>query len=259
MANYYFLTSMLPPLEVGHTPGLHFEELNAILQERLSVEDYEQFRVMRRFVDLENLRFFLKSEPLDPRGNLSKEDIEEALSLKFGFPEYVFEFMERYESLSDRLHHFTSLLVQFFSEETPLFEGFLLDYLTFEREWNLVMVAFRAKNLGRDISRELQYEDPSDQIVAQILAQKDAMGFEPPFGYEDLKVIFENKRSDPMAFHKALCEYRFNRIRELEAGELFSLDRILGYVARLMIVERWLEMDQKLGNSIVENMINEAG
>lgn len=259
MANYYFLTSMLPPIEVGHTPGLHFEELTAILQERLSVEDYEQFQVMRRFVDLENLRYFWKNEPLDSRGNLTKEDIEEALSLKFGLPEYVFDFVERYESLNDRLHHFTSLLVRFFSEETDRFEGFLSEYLRFEREWNLVMVAFRAKNLGRDISVELQYEDPSDQVVAQILAQKDAMGFEPPFGYEDLKVLFDNKRNDPMALHRCLCEYRFNRICELEAGDLFSLDRILGYVARLMIVERWLEMDQKLGNSIVENMINEAG
>lgn len=260
MANYYFLTSIFPRLELGHTPGMHFEELVFLLHERLKPKDFKAFCTLRRFVDMENLRSFLKGESLDSRGNLtSEEDFENALSFHSSFPDYVYEFLLHYDSLESRLKNFSSLLARFFKEEISSSENFLKRYLIFEREWRLVMLGFRAKRLDRDLLRELQYEDPSDLVVAQIIAQKDSKGFEPPYGYEDLKVLFENKSGDPLAFHKSLCDYRFKRIEELESGELFSIDKILSYMAKLTIVEKWLEMDQASGNLIIENLIKEAG
>lgn len=259
MTNYYFLTSMLPPIEIGHRPGIHFEELVEILKEHFSEKDFRKLTVMRQFIDLENLRSHLKEEAIDPRGNLSKEGIEETLLHREGYPEYVHEFLEKYSFEEDLLYRFPLLFARYFQKEIPKAKGFLHSYLDFERKWRLVMVGFRAKNLDRDVSSELQYEDSSDIFVAQILAQKDAKNFEPPFGYEDLKILFEDKMENPWAIHKALCEYRLKKIMDLEEGELFSADRVLGYIARLMIVEKWLELDYEEGKVIVKNMVKEAG
>jgi hypothetical protein len=256
MSNYYFLTSIMPHLEVGHPPGMHSEELNDLLTEALSPRDWNKYTSLRRYVDLENLRAYIKGEALDPRGNYNKVALDEAVQEGLGFPEYVYDFMSRYESKEEQLRHFSFLFTQFFNEALDEEDDFLRSYFSFEREWRLVMVGARAKHAGRDVAVELQHEDPSDAITAQILAQKDAKNFEPPFGYEDLKMTFELKRGSPFELHKALSEYRFDKIMELELGSLFSINRVLEYMARLMIVEKWQELDALEGKNILEKMVS---
>ena len=58
-------------------------------------------------------------------------------------------------------------------------EGVSLKYYEFERELRLILTALRAKRSGKDIIRELQFEDPTDPLVADILAQKDARRLRP--------------------------------------------------------------------------------
>jgi len=120
----------------------------------------------------------------------------------------------------------------------------LHDYLVFEREWRLIMTAFRAKQLGRDVVVELQHEDPHDDVVAQIIAQKDAVTFEPPSGYEALKAIFVEHASEPRELHRALEFYRFSTLDEMMKNEIFSTGFLLGYMARLMICERLQEIER---------------
>lgn len=255
MASYYFLTSLFPSIEIGHTPSLHFEELAALMADRLENKDYAKFSLMRYLVDLENLRAYLQGQELDPLGNLSEVwQIEQSLRFATHFDQEVFDFLAQYHKLEDRLRHFSKLFALFFQCQVRIQEGFLQQYFRFEREMRLCLLGFRAKKRKSNLLEELQYEDPHDRFVAQMLAQKDAAHFEPPFEYEDLKHIYRSKSDDPFAFHKALCEYRFQKIRDLETGLFFSIDKVLGFVARLMIVESWLKMDAKRGLSIVETM-----
>jgi hypothetical protein len=121
------------------------------------------------------------------------------------------------------------------------------------------MAGFRAKKLGRDVAVEFQYEDPTDPIVAQILAQRDAPAYEPPFEYKELKPIFEEFGDSPLELNRAIFEYQFNHIIELWGGELFSLERILNYMARLILVERWLELDVQKGIKVVDTIEKEIG
>ncbi|SCA63162.1 Uncharacterized protein TC_0583 [Chlamydiales bacterium SCGC AG-110-M15] len=252
MGNYYFLTSLFSPLEIGHPPAMHSEELTDILREDLNTDDWITFCSMRQYLDLENLRNWLKGDPVDPRGNFTAKELEENIENETGLPDFVFEFLKTYEELDERLRFFPSLFTRFFDEVLTEEDDFLNHYFTFEREWRLVTVGFRAKLLDRDLSKELQYEDPTDTIVAQILAQKDSPSFEPPYGYENLKAVFETHRAEPFKLHKAFCEYRFDKILEMENNALFSMDRILGHMARLLIVEQWMELDEQEGNKVID-------
>ena len=47
-------------------------------------------------------------------------------------------------------------------------------------------------------------------------------------------------------------KYEFERIEEMTGYPLFSLDWILGYVARLLLVEKWLELDEDKAKQILE-------
>jgi Protein of unknown function (DUF2764) len=244
VSSYYFVGASLPALQFGEPPDIQFQEVVHLFKENLSSGDLEQVEVLRRLVDLYNLCAYIRDEPLDPHGNLSAADIEEARVTGVGIPEYSQLFFEKYEADEDRIRNLGELVAAFFNRELARASGFLHTYLKFEREWRLIMTAFRAKDLGRDVMVELQHEDPNDDVVAQIIAQKDAETFEPPNGYEPLKSIFLENEGKPRELHRALEFYRFTVLDEMMKDEVFSIGFLLGYTAQLMICERLREIEQ---------------
>ena len=133
-----------------------------------------------------------------------------------------------------------------------------MSYLNFERELRLVMAAFRAKKLRYDLSVELQYEDPEEELIAQLLAQRDAKTFEPPEKYQEIKTIFEKEGDHPLALQKAIDQYRFEKIENLiDMADIFSIERILAYLLQFIIIEKWFELDKDKGIDIVDTILKE--
>lgn len=268
MAEYYFLASLLPRLEIGHMPTLGFFELRELMRINLTPTDYEKVKTLLKMIDLDNLRALWTGEPFDPRGNYNKDELEEVFlekpwsdhpddssSLKDYFSQsFLKDFLASYQTKEERLAHFPRLINRFLETGAAVETGFLRDFFAFEREWRLIMVGFRAKKLGRNIDVELQYEDPTDPIVAQILAQKDAKNYEPPFEYKELKPIFDAYADSPLELQKALYEYRFQQIFELMDAQHFSIDRILGYIAQLLLVENWQALNVQKGIEIIDSI-----
>lgn len=255
MNNYYFVATALPPLQLGVPPDISFPDFITLLHDNLTPEDFEKTKVIRRYYDIQNIRAFWLEKSLDPRGNLNKVDLEEALLSGEGLPGYVYEFINAYDTLEKKLEYFPALLAAYYSNEISKASGFLKKFLEFEREWRLIFTAFRSKLLSRDLNTELQFENPENDFVAQILAQKDAKAFITPEGYNELQPLFEEHASDPLRLYKAISEYRFYKIEEMLNVDLFSIDRILGYMVQLIIVEKWLELDKKKGMEIIDKTV----
>ena len=247
MANYYFLIAAFPPLSLGTKPELTYKELRDLLVLNLSKEDLDKLEELLRPIDLYNLHAFWLGAPLDDRGQLKAKDLEEELLVQEALPDYIIEYLERYESTEDRLRYFSSLYVSLYRDQQPRLKGFLLKYYQFERDLRLVLTGLRAKRVGRDLVRELQFEDPTDPMIAEILAQKDANDYTPPREYEDLKTLFVENSSDPKELNRAILEYRFNKIEEMEEAQDFGIDRVLAYVARFMLAESLAELDKEKG------------
>lgn len=258
MTNYYFFASALPPLQIGIPPELNFREFDVMARTDLKSHDMRQLWVLRLYYDILNIRSFWRKEPLSYRGNYDEKELEDALVTREGLPSYVYDFMDLHEEVKDRLHNFSAILVAYFATELPQSEGFLHRYLSFERSMRLVLTALRTKKLERNVINELQYEDPDDDLVAQILAQKDSSSYEPPEEFADLKVIFEEHCEAPLELQKALDEYRFSRVEQLVGVDLFSFDRILGYAAQLIIVEKEFELNKEKGMEVVESIIKDV-
>lgn len=260
---YYFLASLLPPLEIGHVPSLGFAELKALFDANLTAVDRTKVRAFLSLIDIENMRAFWAHEPFDTRGNVPLSQMEQCF-LDFTwpsgdvFPFFLIDFLLKYRTDEDRLTHFSLLLSQFFNDRIERETGFVREYFAFQREMRLIIMGFRAKKLHKDLAEELKYEEGTDPIVAQILAQKDAKSYEPPFEYKELKPIFSEFENAPLDLYRELFEYQFNHIIELWGGELFSLDRLLNYTARLILVERWQELDVQKGIKVVDHIEREV-
>lgn len=259
MTQYYFLATVLPALQIGLPPEIDFYEFHTLLKDNLTAADYRKVRRLLWLYDLYNIRAFWTGEPLDRWGTLDKNELEEALIIPNGpLPKFIFSYLQEHENQEERLQHFPSLFVKFFEEMARTTEGFERKYALFERNLRLSLVAFRAKQLGRSLEREFQYEDPDDEVIAQLLAQKDAPAFEPPAGFEDLKPILEKYYSSPMELQKAMYEYRFNKLEEFVGLSAFSIDRILLYLVEYIMVDKWIQLDRKKGIEIVDTIVKEV-
>lgn len=252
MKNYYFVAPSLPPLALDQAPEITFEELMNRLQLNLSRNDLRQVEVLRLAVDLSNIRALYSHQPIDPRGNLSEKELDDALLAEADLPQYVFEFLDQFEENEEKARHYFGLLSRYYSEEGGKAQGFLKQLLTFQREVRLVLAAMRAKKLKRDVLKEFQFEDFTDPLVAHILAQRDMESYDPPLEYQDLKDKVLAAGEDPLEQYKAVIGYELDRIEEMTGYPLFSLAWILGYVAKLLLVERYHQLDGKRGREIVD-------
>ncbi len=246
MANYYFLITAFPPLTLGMTLELTFKDLRDLLTLNLSGQDLELVDELLRPLDLYNIQAFWLGMPLDDRSQIKVPELEEGLLVQEGFPSYIIEFLERYETTEERLRNFSSLYSSMYAEGLQERKGFLLKYFTFEREMRLVLTGLRAKTNGKNLVRELQFEDPTDPFVMEILSQKDMPDLTPPKEYEDLKNLFVSA-SPPRELNRALLEYRFQKIEEMEEPQDFGIDRVLAYVAKFLIVESLSSLNQEKG------------
>ena len=256
MGRYYFAVNAFPTLAIGLKPEISYSEVRSMLELNLKPEDWKQVVFFQRLSDLRNIRALWLKEPLNGRGNFSEKELEEELLVGDLLPQFISDFLDRYETPTDRLRYFSYLYAAFYLESIEQSQGFLKSYFQFEREVRLILTALRSRSSGRDLSRELQFEDFSDPLVALLLAQKEGDPVVPQ-EYEELKIAFLENRSEPRKLQRAILEFRFSRIEELEADAVmpFGMEQILGYLARLDIVEEWETFDKNLGKAALEQIV----
>ncbi len=251
---YYFVATSLPLLSLRGEPELSFAQLKDDLAMNLTDRDLQSVRFLLEPIDLYNIKAFWLGSPLDERGTILGKELEEALLVREPLPAYVSDFLDAHDSDEERLRYFPSLVSSMYLQKR---DGFLSEYYAFEREVSCVLSALRAKKLGRDIVQEFQFEDPTDPFIAAIIAQKDAPEYVPPAEYEALKVLFVDNNLDPRKLAESLSKYRFEKLEEWESREHFTLDRILAYAARLLLVESVMEPteeDLRAATDIIEEL-----
>lgn len=246
MGEYYFLLAALPSLTLDQK-DISFKEFKDLCVLNLSEKHLGDLSRLLRPIDLYNIKALWQNKPLDDRGNYGSKELEEKLVSGEDLPQYLVDFLDRYESKEERLRYFSSCYGSLFRDEQPKLKGFLQRYYEFERQMRLVLTALRAKASGKDIVQQLQFEDPSDLLVADILAQKDAPNYTPVPEFEEVATIFSNYRHDPWKLQHAILEYKLVQIEEMEQVQDFGIDRVLSYAARLLLVEEISRLDRIKG------------
>ena len=241
-------------LKIGADPEIAFHELDFNLRLNLKKDDWHRVEVLRRYIDLENIRALLRREPLDLRGNFDQNELEDHVLFREGLPGYILDYLENYSDTKQRLEHFTELLHTFYETEKETQTGFLQNYITFEWQWRIVLVALRAKDLNRPFTKEFRGYDLEDPFVSFFVSQQDAKSIDVPEQYLTLRSIYEKYKSRPYELNKALLEWRFDMIENKMTDNPFTMDRVLGFLAQLLLVEKWQELDAKKGKEFVETV-----
>lgn len=115
---------------------------------------------------------------------------------------------------------------------------FIREYFKFDLLIRNTKVRYLNEILGRnpeqDIFMQENMEDPDIDKVASGLRNNDILGRE-----------------------RVIDELMWARISEITVFNLFDIDSILGYIAKLNIVNRWLRLDEASGREMFRKLISE--
>ena len=120
-------------------------------------------------------------------------------------------------------------------------DRFIAGYFSYDLDVRNCRVAYLNKALGR----------PEGQDIM-------VLNEDEPREFEDLeKVNAVLQGSDTLGRERGLADILWERIDSLTLMEVFTLDQILGFVAKLQIVARWLRLDPQSGRELFRKLVEE--
>ena len=260
MAQYYFLVSLLPELQIGHVPSINVGEFKEYIARNVDTKDLQQTQMISRLIDVENIQPLLQKESIDPRGNLDAQGLKRALE-KLEWSEEE-PFSDAIGSLVVRALQgeevYSEILNTFLVEESLKQKGFLGEYFDFERACRLILVALRAKASHKELDDAFYFEDLKDSLISELMMHKGSEQFVLPFEYETLQSFFVLHQQHPQELYRHFLEFKFNRIEQMLIGQNFEIDVVLGFMAQLIYVEKYSELSTDKGVHMIDMMEREV-
>lgn len=251
------MQTALPSLQIEEKPSISFAELIDMFEMNLSKNDLHKVHVICKLFDLRNIVELLSQSALYPFGNLSKNELQEALVEAHFFSSNIYDFLEENQSPKDLRAQFYEILVGFTKEQIEKNTGFVKDFFLFEHHLRIALTAYRAKQGNRDLNQELKFEDLNDPFVMQIIVQKDMPTFEFPYPFEALNQLLANAHT-PMDEYKALLHFRFNYFQEYQYQYNFAIDALLSYMVQLIYLEMFHKLDSKKGTETINQLVKDV-
>lgn len=268
--NYYAFISGLPDLVFEEQKKVYStREFKEELFKLLSPVDKRRIKKLFLKYDNENLLSYLKygdeNAAYSDLGNYSQEEISEMVEdvrdedrkWKRKYPSYLETF------ISDYLDHEEEPKVFWEDHLAGLYYHYLLGKTTnkFLREWSELNMNIR--NIltvlsGRRDGIEYGYLIVGENDVAKVLrsSQNPAHSLTEFIDYyEDIREIDEIH--DLIEKEKRIDTFLWEWIDENTFFHYFDIEKIMGYLFKLQILERWRTLDKAKGEEIFRNIITE--
>lgn len=132
-----------------------------------------------------------------------------------------------------------SLNEEFYKSAISHSNRFINRYFNFDLLLRNTKASFINASLGRpagtDIFMEAKTDDPDKEKVEAAFQTKDLLDRE-----------------------RAIDELMWQRISEINTFDTFDIEAILGFIAKLHIVDRWLRLDEDSGREMFSKLIKEV-
>ena len=238
MNDHVFLGIFLPILTFDAPPELSFEDLRFFLDLNLSSKEQKILQELLSFFDLENVRSWVLQKPMTIRGRIPHEILKEGLETASTGIGTVDSFLTTYPSSEERVLHLSLLSKMFIKTACTEAHPFLQKYFRFENSCRRILSTFRAEASFQPF--ELTQEELSSQQ------------------YRTLYSLWQ-KKGHSYDIEKAIAQWKFTEIELLgEESPLFSFDRILSYILRLLLVESRLGMKEEVHMKSLERLVKVA-
>ncbi len=260
-SSYYYLVTSLPPLRLDEYKEPHrVSEFVADLEGNVSLRHYGWVREILGSYDNANIVDLLCADGVGGsrlNGNWEYEELKRILESQLSFFEqlpdgyYLKEFFDRYKQMKKESGGFPrrdleDLIWGIYYERMCSHENsFVRTYFRFDAGLRNVLTAL---NIRRSQMEKSGYITTEEDMVVERLKTSSAADFglsgELPY-IGALNEAFG--RTDLVQVEKFIDQLRWQEIERINTFSYFEVDTLLGYLIKLMLVERWLRLDQEKG------------
>lgn len=131
------------------------------------------------------------------------------------------------------------LNLEFYQEMLSSKDAFLKEYFRFDLNVRNAKVAYLNRELRRPAGTDIFLEAPGEFEEAQRL--------EAVLNTDDI-----------LARERGIDDLMWAKIDELTTFDYFDIDAVLGFIAKLHIVSRWLKLDDATGRQMFARLVDEV-
>ena len=189
-----------------------------------------------------------------------------------GLPDFTPDWRQGDKSLEDYLHQVKELLsekdqetlklikdgfnkekigLEFYKEALASRSTFIQEFFQFDLNVRNAKVRYLNQALGRDPQKDvLSLVDPD--------AEEQGIEVEEPEFMEAarLQAILECK--DILARERGIDDLYWDKIDEITLFDYLNFSKVLGLVVKMMIIRRWLLLDEEAGRAMFKRLVDEV-
>ncbi|MFW5892203.1 MAG: DUF2764 family protein, partial [Bacteroidota bacterium] len=260
--NYYYLIAGLQDIAIDtHKLSMGQIEFKQELAQELHPQDFLWIKKLFLPYDHTNLlNLLFKKEQLtwDKRGNYSKEIFEENIKEPTGdLPHYMNRFIEAHknnEFIFPKISPENQLTTLFYEYILSSDNEFLRKWFRFNRDLNNILTAMICRKYDIPYENQIIGFDDISETIKKSHARD--FGLTSEIDYMD-DLINISKLENTQEREKSIDRLRWSFLDEHTFFEYFTVDKVMAFIIKLGMVERWLSIDSELGAKMFNELLNE--
>ncbi|TLX75225.1 DUF2764 family protein [Labilibacter sediminis] len=264
---YYCLVAGLPDIILGDKKVLFNSILlRDYLSEEVDKKDFEMVQALYLPFDHYNLisLLFNQQKEFDPRGIYTTLDLEHLVDKKniedleeSDFPAYLVDFAKTVLLADEPLTSVEAEVVLFkkFVNYLKSFSNkFLSEFYDYEINIKNVFTALTGRKFNIDFEQELIGE--GEVVEALIKSRSRDFGLANEIDYiESLIQIYEEENL--LERELKIDRQKWEHLEEATFFNYFTIERVLSFVFKLLMVERWMSLDEEQGKQLFQQLVSE--
>jgi len=268
--NYYCLIAGLP--DIAHDDKkLHFSSvrLREYLQEELHPNDFELVKLFYFPYDNQNLLnlLFYKGKKWDKRGILTEEQLEQIINPKLfeeidksRYPDYMIrfgQFLRSKEEVEEKLSYHVSfhfLTTEYYKTLSEAPCKFVRKVAEFMINTGNILLALNGRK------HALPYEDEliGDNEVSSAIRKNKTRDFGLAVNHPEIESIIQLYETDNILDRELKLDHRkWNFLDDITVFNYFTIERVLVFVLKIFMVERWFHLDYEKGQVMFNQLLKE--
>jgi len=264
---YYCLVAGLPDILLSDKKVLFTSiALREMLQEEVVEQDFSMVKALYLPFDHYNLinLLYQQQKEFDPRGNYTTLELEPLTDKKHlealegnDFPSYIIDFANKILFAEETIEKVKAevILFKMYTDYLKSFSNtFLSDFLQFEINQKNIFTALTGRKYEMEYATELI--GSGDVVDALIKSRSRDFGLANELEYtESLIQIYEEENI--LERELKVDRLKWNYLDESTFFNYFTIERVLAFVYKLQIVERWIALDEEEGKKMFQKLLSE--
>jgi len=269
--NYYFLVAGLSDLVLDDgKSGGSFNDFMDEISELVDPSDQKLLQCIRLPFDNKNLVTLLQNlnREFDTRGNFSKEGLIAATKYPDELPLYMQAFLEAQKEnrqlFSPGIIAEDELSWLFYDEMSEHSNIFLREWFIFERSLRNVITGVNyRKGIAHISSLATERESALSSViigndeVAEAVLRSNAADFGLTGTLPWIEKLIQNSGTGMQDFEYEIDLLRWDILNEMTTFSYFSIETILAFSLKLLMVERWRILDPEKGKEKLNRFVEE--